>query len=396
MRRVLDGSSKISFPPPWWKVKREAFRVGRQIDDFCLRTTGVAAMQLYLRHVIDPKVVRKAGALTLTNRVAIYVIYPANGLLPSHLIALDYIRQCGYVPVVVTNLKLPAEAERDILDRSAALITRPNFGYDFGGYRDGVRFILPHVNQIDHLAFFNDSTWFPLNPDRDWLKEAEGLGADYVGSVSHCGMDPDGKWDFRKDPWVIDPNYRIFHYCSFSILMSGRLVQSPEFAAFWRNYRATDDKPTTIVRGEIGLSRMVMASGFSHAATLASAKLGPLLAELPEDHLRRIAEEIVIPASAPLRAEQAAVLADKATDGPALRNLILRAVVKQGPAYALAPFDITERTGNFLKKSPVVLNEASAQATFRFLETYPSPEAKVFLDEAREMYRRKPPQADAA
>lgn len=168
-------------------------------------------MQLYSKHIVDPKVRHKTGALTVQGRAAIYMIFPADGLLASHVAALDYI--------VVSNLPLDPADEAVVLQKAAVLITRHNFGYDFAAYRDGLKYLTSIRADLDYLAIFNDSTWFPARPERNWMAEAEATGCDYVGSVFHCAMEPAGKWDFRKDVWRTDPRFPTFHYGSYSLLI---------------------------------------------------------------------------------------------------------------------------------------------------------------------------------
>ena len=389
MRRLFDGRSQFQFPPPMWKVRRELNRVGLQIDDFALRIFGISLTGLYLRIFINPKVKCANGALTIDDRVAIYMIFPSDGLLVSHVIALDYIIQCGYVPVVVSNLPLDAKAQKVIQTKSAFLVMRPNFGYDFAAYRDALKALGGVTDRLKYLAILNDSVWFPLHPQNNWFAEAEATGYDFVGSVFHCAMDPDFAWDFSKDAWHTDSDYPHFHYGSYSLLISGDVVRSPQFVQFWRDYRATNDKTKTIIGGEIGLSRTVISAGFSHGATLDTSGLDTLLHALPLDRLHELAENMIVPMYPALRQLRVAVLSTSPINRLDLHDFILKCVVKQGPGYALADFDIRERSGVFLKKSPVALDQSSADLTLHLLDQLPGPEAKVFSREARQIYAKK-------
>ena len=389
MRRLFDGRSKLEFPPPWWKVKREFLRVGLQMDDFILQLTGISAIQVYSKFIIDPRVTLKTGALPLGSRMALYVIFPSQGLQRSHSIALDYILECGYVPIVVSNKPLDPSAQATILARSACLIVRPNFGYDFAAYREGVRYLTPHIADLEYLALFNDSSWFPAIPDRNWLKEAEGLDRDYVGSVFHNAVDPTVNWDFRVDPYRPDSSRHNFHYGSYSLLVRRNVLNSPDFDRFWQSYRATNDKIRTVLRGEIGLTRMVVDAGFSHAATLDTNQLDRILRDLPDQDLREVAANILVPMHPALNTQRLDSLSSDPIDRPALINFILSAVVKEGPSYALADFDLTRRTGIFIKKSPLTQDRTSSQQTLNILGKLSSPQARVFHEEADLAHRRK-------
>ena len=389
MRRLLDGRSRLQFPPPMWKVKRELARIGHQFDDFVLRVSGISLTELYLRYVINPRVIQKTGTITVGKRAAIYLIFPSDGLLASHILALDYIADCGYVPVVVSNLPLDAKAEHLILQKSAGLVIRPNFGYDFAAYRDGMKFLGTKLADLDYLAIFNDSTWFPAQPERNWLIEAEQTGYDYVGSVFHGGMNADCKWDFRHDVWRIDTNLPRYHYGSYSLLISGKVLRSAQFAQFWQDYRASNDKARTILGGEIGLTQMVVKAGFSHGATLDNSRLDSLLDELPLDRLRDLACNTMTPVCLSLRQLRLQLMVAAPPDRVELRNFILKSVVKEGPAYALVDFDVRDRSGNFIKKSSVALDQTAGKQTLDLLRQLPSPQAAVFLEEATAVYRMK-------
>lgn len=389
MRRILDGRSRLQFPPPMWKVKRELRRIVGQFEDLVFRTTGFSIPKFYMKWFVDPRVATKKGALPLQDRVAIYMIFPAEGLLASHVMALDYIVACGYVPVVVSNLPLDDAAQATILQRSAALIFRPNFGYDFAAYRDGLKYLDRVDARPDYLAIFNDSTWFPAFPGRNWFREAEATGCDYVGSVFHNAIDPDVEWDFRKDPWTADCHFKHFHYGSFALLIGRNILISPEFKAFWRDYLPSNDKLRTVKTGEIGLTQLIVQGGFSHAATLDNQNLDELLSALPTGELVEIALNTMTPTHKKIRKVLDENSLADAPDRDQLRNFILNAVVKEGPAYALVNFDVLSRSGNFIKKSSVELDKTAGELTLNLLRQLPGPSGEVFLAEATRMYQKK-------
>lgn len=388
MRRFFDGRSRLEVPAPW-KVKREFWRIVRQIDDFTFRYLNTSFPILYLKHVIDKRVITKTGKLALGNRVAIYLIFPSDGLLKSHLIALDYIIHCGYAPLVVSNLPLKPEEQDEILQRSGALILRPNFGYDFGGYRDAIRFLEPRLSQLDHLAILNDSSWFPLQPTLNWFEEAEAKNCDFVGSAEHWSMDPFRDWNFERDDWAPSKFNPEYHYCSFSLLIGSKILQSKDFLRFWQSFRATNYKPLTIKRGEIGLTQWVLAHGFSSTATCSIENLDSELAGLTTERLLEIASNIIVPLSSPINQARRDLIAVSPPNRTDLIAFILRSTAKQGSGYALVDYDAQERSGNFIKKSPAVLDPVSAEQTLRILEKFKNPEAAVFLQEAHENIRKK-------
>jgi hypothetical protein len=371
---------------PAWKLKRELLRIGNQAYEFLHRWTGISVSRAVTRRFVDPKVVFLTCELALGPRVAIYLIFPNGGLLPSHRIALDYIRKSGYVPVIVSNLPLSGADQAELRAECAWLIFRPNEGYDFGGYRDAIRCLAPHLMDIDHLAIFNDSSWFPLRPQLDWLKTAEAMRLDYVGSVSHEGLPSRKVQDFSKIPWQIDYDRKAFHYGSFSLLLSRKILSSTAFQKFWQDYIPTNNKHLTVRRGEIGLTRWVVDHGFTHGAVCESVGLDRELDALTTERLREIVVNLIDRAQPTLVVMRADALAADPPDRMALRNVILACVAFLGPSYALVEYDMRERSGNFVKKMPVRHNRADAEKTLWVLGHFDNPVGAAMLAEARAMF----------
>ena len=239
---------------PMWKLKRELLRIVSHGDEVFRRLTGRSLTYYYTRIWIDGQVNIQKGAIALGNRVAVYLIFPSQGLLESHRISLRYMIKSGYVPVVVSNLRLSAEDQAELRNLCAYLVIRPNYGYDFGGYRDAMRVLESVMSKMEYVALFNDSAWFPIRPELDWLKDAESLHLDYVGSVCHEGMLSKGLTDFKTTPWTVDRTKKHFHYGSYSLLIGSKLLRSPAFGTFWHSFSPTGKKTLTILRGEIGLT----------------------------------------------------------------------------------------------------------------------------------------------
>ncbi len=375
-------------PGPIRKMPREIGRIGYQIDDLLYSSFGLTVARVYSRFAIEPRIRYLSGAQTRQDRVAIYLIFPVQGLLQSHFIALDHILQSGYSPIVVSNLPLSAGDTERLLHHCSTLILRPNFGYDFGGYKDAVRFLGQDLHSLTKLALFNDSNWFPVHPDHNWLAEAEAKGLDLVGSVSHGGLDNAQPFDTTTE-WRIDATRPRFHYGSFSLLLGPAILHAPGFQDFWRQYRPANNKTQTILRGEIGFSQWVIRNGFTHGETLDARNLPALLADLPTERLLQIAGNAVTfdrPRSNDTRRD---VLLANPPDRNGLLHFILKEVSKSGQAYSLQDFDTVERSGNFIKKSPVSLNRTAADQTLRILSHLTGPQIDVFRAEALEIYRRK-------
>lgn len=264
---------------------------------------------------------RRTGGLRVTDgaqqpgiRLAIYTVFPQQGVQASHLHAVRALLDCGYVTLVISNLPLTDTDRAKLAPLVWQIVERPNFGYDFGAYREGIRRVAPLLAGLHRLVLLNDSVWFPLPGGADWPLKAEALGADFVGAVSNYGvpMPEPGVLDgFR---WVYDPGLPDFHYCSFALSFGPRALADPAFAKFWVRLRLTDNKFHTVRRGEVALSRTLIGAGLSHAETLDVRGLGARLETMPEADLHRFIEELAIPEDHRLEALRQRILAEP--DGP--------------------------------------------------------------------------------
>lgn len=319
-----------------------------------------------------------------------YLIFPQDGVLASHVTALRYLMQKGYAPVVVSNIPLSGSDSDTIRNLSWMFIERPNFGYDFGGYRDGILKVLELSEHLERLVLLNDSAWFPLPGSKDWLDQAEALQKDFVGAASNYGhprVDPES---FQNIQWSYSTEHKNFHYCSYALMFSGRLLKDAAFARFWKRFPLTNNKKVTVRRGEIGLSQWIMSNGYSHGSTLELTDLDRELSELSAGELRDAVEQLVIPEHPRLLILKARLLAKNAS-AKEYRDFILTAVALQGVSYTLASLMHRRKGFAFLKKSPCWLNEEGSDLTLKFAASLGDDFGPVIVREASAARSRRAP-----
>lgn len=312
------------------------------------------------------------GVVPESTRVAVYLIYPVHGLLESHIKALAHFLEHGYAPIIISNLTLNLGDRERLLACAHTLIERPNYGYDFGGYRDGLLFLSDRLHTLDRLVLMNDSVWFPVASCPPWLSAAEAKKLDVVGAVANCFNDPFGMQEDASGAlsWYYDADHPRFHYCSFALSFGPAVLNNPRFLGFWKRLKLSNDKYVTIQRGEVGLGQWIVHSGHSHGCTLDVSRLDADLDCLSDERLRVVAKHLVIPEDRGLRLRKAAVLApstNKPGDRLRVRNFILQAVAETGPAYALLEFALKDKGHAFVKKSPLWLEPEGAKITLRLL-----------------------------
>ncbi|MFN4129329.1 MAG: rhamnan synthesis F family protein, partial [Paracoccaceae bacterium] len=191
------------------------------------------------------------GDVALGEKVALFLIWQPSGLAPSVLATCRHLREHGYSVLVVANQGLEGANLDAILAEAWGVLVRPNFGYDFGGYRDGLRLLRERAIHPDRLVMMNDSVWYPLYPNDNLLAACEQSSADLTGSVLRR----------RGNVCFLE---------SYFYSIQGHVLHSRDFVDFWVNYRLTSNKYKVIRRGE---------RGFSHAMSAANFRLDGLFRE---------------------------------------------------------------------------------------------------------------------
>ena len=262
--------------PPAWKVKRELLRI---------RTRAVLFAS---RWVYDP--VRKPiydltarwrqrvtqGSLPLTDRVAVFVIYQPKGVAASIFLTLEHLRQNRFSVLLVSNGPLRPEDRTLLAQHAARVLERPNAGYDFGGYRDGIRHLWSLNHEMSRLILMNDSTWFPLRRDDDSLARMEALGADLAGHI------------LKRASVSFD------HVESHLLMFGSRALENPAIRSFWLNYVMSDSRLRTIADGEVAITQLALKQGLSVSTLIDPDKMISLLANLSSEDLRNVFRQMAL------------------------------------------------------------------------------------------------------
>ena len=262
---------------PRWKVQREIKRIKSQV------TRKVADLyEPYIQRQHDAnfrkRVSISSGTAELTPRVAILLLYQPGGLAASVGLMLDELTSHGFSVVAVSNARLSEGDRAMLVSRCLAVVERPNFGYDFGGYRDGLRLLSEDFGLPDTLMLVNDSIWFPLRPGDGTLQRLIEDPAPFKGLAAKLFV-----YRQRDNPYVQ----------SHFMLIERPVIQSPAFAGFWKNYRVSSDRYNAIRRGEMGLSATLSAAGFDSAGLMTPLRLFETIETVDVEDLRRIVEHMV-------------------------------------------------------------------------------------------------------
>ncbi|MDZ4089374.1 MAG: rhamnan synthesis F family protein [Tabrizicola sp.] len=264
--------------PPAWKIRREILRV-------CVKVGLATARWIYepVRKIVYDRTALKRqrltkGAFPLTDRVAVFVVFQPRGVPASVHFTVDHLRQNGFSVLVVSNGQLRLEDRATLAERASLVLERPNVGYDFGGYRDGIRYLWSLNHSLSRLVLMNDSTWFPLRSSDDSLARMEALGADLAGHIYKIEDEADRYQD---------------HVESHLLMISRDFFNSEEFRRFWTDYRMSDFRSTTIGYGEKGFTQMALRSCRDVATLMSREWLLSTLRGLDEVHVRTVLDHTI-------------------------------------------------------------------------------------------------------
>lgn len=252
---------------PRWKIKREWDRLKQQL---------VAIPEFFLeplqrrRHdaIFERGLKWSDGACTLDGKIALLLLFQPNGVADSIIHSCQHLVRNGYAPFIVSNTPLSAEDYDKLSPVSWRIMERPNFGYDFGGYRDGILQLQRWAITPDRLLVLNDSVWFPLWQSEGLIDALEASSADLTGTI----LRERGAIRFLE---------------SYCYMVPKRTFESEDFRAFWSGIRLTSNKYKVIRRGERGFSEAMIAAGFSVQGLFPYEQFLKELEQQNDDFLRK-------------------------------------------------------------------------------------------------------------
>lgn len=258
-----------------WKVKREADRVRQQLEAI-VGLFWEPFVQSYHDRNRTTKLRVFEGRQSLLPKVAILLIYQPNGLCASTLRTIRYLTKKDYCTMIVANGGI-SDADLAELEQVAwKVIVRPNYGYDFGGYRDGILSLFAAGIMPEKLMILNDSVWFPIDEGELIVSYIEASELDLGGTIVHRRP---RKLPFgRSTTCVIE---------SYFFLFNRKAVNSAAFRKFWVKYRVSSNKYNAVHRGERRVADAMLAAGLSADGVFSAESFLAKIAVCDADFLRK-------------------------------------------------------------------------------------------------------------
>ncbi len=345
-----------------WKIKREIKRIKSQL--FGILSIPTDRVKQILHDSSRPGNLKiHQGKIPPKRKVAIFLIYQPNEFQRSIHTTCQHLLENNYSTLIVSNSKIPDEEKRQLLENCWMAVERPNFGYDFGGYRDGIWLLNHWKTEIDNLIIINDSIWYPVYENDRTIEQMEISNAQFVGAVK---IDP--------PPLSMNQHKRPSFYASFFWHFKSKAIESREFQDFWSQYKLTNNKPKTIKYGERGLCYKIFNSNISHGYIFSREIFDKLILDLNNKEVaNEILSKIISPNTKNNREiENVRKSYEKESNTEAwieeAKKTIQAATEKQNIYSTALPFLIKSKLINFIKKANDPGNNAALEKLIELMD----------------------------
>jgi lipopolysaccharide biosynthesis protein len=249
-------------------ARRLRLGLGKMLDAVHWIIGNLRRMRNYVRRTWpgrDPN----AGA----RDEAVYLHFDRRGDIHDYVIQqLTELREAGFRITFVSNSpKFRNSHVADIEPFCRQIVWRRNVGYDFGGYKDGIR-SLGNLDAIDRLIVMNDSAYGPFYSLRNMINGVDGTKTDCWGITE--------SWEHH------------YHVQSYFMLFFRGALSSVAFRQFWRRFPYVNRKAWVIRYGEIKLSQILaqrklrvrVLAPYWEVAKHVLDKMARIPSDVPEEH----------------------------------------------------------------------------------------------------------------
>lgn len=258
-----------------WKLNRELERIKQQLRGLPEILTEPV---LNRRHnaAFHAKFPVHEGEVALEQRVALYLIYQPNTVADSVVETCKHLIAKGYSPFIVSNSEMTDDALNALKPVAWRILERPNFGHDFGGYRDGIFSLKDWNVSPKYLCVLNDSVWFPLYETENLIDFCE----EDEQSISGTILRDSGEKSFLESYFFVIPE---------------TVFNAPAFEQFWTDFLLTSNKYKVIKRGEKGFSRTMAKAGIALRPAFPESEFIHGLESADDDFLRKTLQYATFP-----------------------------------------------------------------------------------------------------
>lgn len=355
------------------KMVRELNRIAKQFGSWMMNL-----YEPYMRwkHKRQPFQTRNINSEHIVSgKVAIFLVFQPKGLPASVWSTLTHLKSKGYSTLLVSNSPLSSEDCAKALPLCWQVMSRPNFGYDFGGYQDGVNVICASGQSLSQLLILNDSIWFPLQRNCDFLERMEAEDAGFVGAFQMEPSRDSAKMQGKKRPFM----------GSFFWHLKEPVLSHMSFKDFWQHYKASSSKYATIRRGERRFTHHLLDAGVAVKGMYSRQQFDRWLDQANDYDVRNTLRELSV--ADPRLEGLRKTLLNQDLDSPKrqaeAKNLV-RAITASQNIMATAPlFMVRDHGLPFVKKSTDETNLLALDTLCVYFEDKPDWIVPEVLQEMR-------------
>ena len=308
----------------FWKVKREIARFRQQLMAIPELVIEPLQNRRYDRDV-RPSLAVVEGHTSYTSKVAVFLIYQPNGVSDSVIDTCQYLISKGYAPFILSNSPL---SQADLVKLSPfawRILARPNFGHDFGGYREGLVSLLEWGIEPKFLCILNDSIWFPVYETETLIETAERQPNAISGTILRE----------RDETRFLE---------SYFYIVPAPVFRSAAFRNYWYGLRLTSNKYKVIRRGERGFSQAMARAGVALNPVFPVEEFLSRLERVDEKFLRETLRYGTFP-DAPLENKRKALLAANHDGWRKDALAFIRSTIPKRMPYSAFPYAMTRLMG---------------------------------------------------
>lgn len=357
------------------KIVRELVRIKDQISSWFMHLYEPYFRWQYQKKFEKYIDLYANGKHVLTDKVAVFLIFQPQGLAPSTLLTLSHLHRKGYSTLLVSNCPMSQDDILKALPLCWRIMRRPNFGYDFGGYKDGIKAATDTHKTMVQLLIMNDSIWFPLNSHCDLLDRMEANPAGFLGAIKLTPVRDLEKINGKKRPFM----------GSFFWHFKQPIIAGAAFKNFWHNYKQTSSKYATIRRGERYFTHHMLDSGVHGECMYSREQFDTWLAKTSGIDLAMLLAELCTTDSN-LATKQKLLCAsyqdNKIWDAQA--KDLARAITESQNIMATAPLFMVKQMGlPFIKKSSDQTNLLALEILINYWDSKPMAISPCVLNEMK-------------
>lgn len=262
---------------PFWKIKRELSRLTQQLHGLYEIATH-PIRQPWLEKKADKALRFSEGQWFLSDsspiKIAIFLVFQPNGLGKSVSLTCKHLSNNGYAVLLIANHPISDSDKVHLSSTVWRFAERQNYGYDFGGYKEGVKLLWKWGINPDFLIILNDSIWFPLDENCCLINKMELSNGSFIGAKRHTLAG------------VSDEEFGGF-FESYFFLIKQSVWSSLAFIKYWQNYISTSNKYLTVRRGERGFSSAMFKAKFSSEGIYSRDRFLTLMSKQTPEILRK-------------------------------------------------------------------------------------------------------------